>query len=246
MTERNRQRAIQLKLARSEAKRVSRIPTGFPELDRALEGGLPRGLITELSGSPSSGKTTFALSMAAYAQQSGLSAAWIDSEHVFDPAYAARLGVTLERMPVVRANAAEESLEIGRRLVESGAIDLLALDSAAALTPAIELELGIGESGPGLQARVLASGFRRLSVTAAKTQTVVLVLNQIRSGAGPDSVETGAGGPAVKLYAALRIALEPLEMASGARFRILKSRLAAAVREGRLRFEMPRDSSASP
>ena len=245
MTERDRQRAIQLKLARLEAKRVGRIPTGFPVLDQALEGGLPRGLITELAGGPSCGKTTFALSMVADTQQSGLSAAWIDAEHVFDPAYATRLGVSLERLPVARADTAEESLEIARRLVESGAIDLLALDSAAALTPAIELEVGIGESGPGLQARVLASGFRRLAVAAARTETAILVLNQIRSGAGADSAGTSAGGPAVKLHAALRIALEPLEMAFGAHFRILKSRLAAPVREGGLRFERLRDSSAT-
>jgi recombination protein RecA len=237
MTERDRQRAIQSKVARLEEKRVGRISTGFSALDQALEGGLPRGLITELAGGPSSGKTTFALSAVAHAQHDNLSAAWIDAEHVFDPAYAARIGVSLERLPVARADSAEESLEIARRLAESCAVDLLALDSAAALTPAIELEIGIGESGPGLQARVLASGFRRLAVAAARTETAVLVLNQIRSGAGVDSAGTSAGGPAVKLHAALRIALEPMETGLGAHFRILKSRFEAPVREGDLRFE---------
>lgn len=245
MTERDRQRAIQLKLAQLHAKRVNRIPTGFPTLDQALEGGLPRGLITELSGAPSSGKTTFALCMVAQTQQSSLRAAWIDAEHTFDPAYAAQLGVSLERLAVARVDTAEQSLEIARQLAGSGAIDLLALDSAAALTPAIEFEVGIGESGPGLQARVLATGFRRLAVVAAKTETAVLVLNQIRSGAGADSSETSAGGPAVKLHAALRIALEPLETGLGAHFRILKSRPAAPVRGGVLRFERLRDSSAT-
>jgi recombination protein RecA len=245
MTERDRQRAIQIKLARLEAKRVNRVPTGFPTLDEALDGGLPRGFITELAGTPFSGKTTFALSMVANTQQSGMSAAWIDAEHVFDPAYAVRLGVGLERLPVACADTAEELLEIARRLAESGAIDLLALDSAAALTPAIELEIGIGESGPGLQARVLASGFRRLAVAAARTEMAVLVLNQIRSGAGADYAETSAGGPAVKLHAALRISLEPLESGFGAHFRILKNRLATPVREGGLRFERLRDSSAT-
>jgi recombination protein RecA len=171
MTERDRQRAIQLKLARSETKRVCRIPTGFSALDQALDGGLPRGLIAELSGAPSSGKTTFALCLVAHAQQNSLRAAWIDAEHVFDPAYAAQLGVNLERLAVARADTAEQSLEIARQLAGSGAIDLLVLDSAAALTPAIELEIGIGESGPGLQTRVLASGFRRLGVVAARTET---------------------------------------------------------------------------
>ena len=245
MTERDRQRAIQLKLARSESKRVNRISTGFRELDQALDGGFPRGLITELAGDPSSGKTTFALCMVANTQQDSLRAAWIDAEHVFDPAYAAQVGVSLEQLAVARADTAEESLEIARQLAGSGAIDLLTLDSAAALTPAIEFEIGIGESGPGLQARVLASGFRRLAVVAAKTETTVLVLNQIRSGASVDSSETSAGGPAVKLHSALRIALEPLSTGLGAHFRIVKSRLTTPVREGSLRFERLRDSSAT-
>jgi recombination protein RecA len=243
MTERDRQRAIQLRLARSESRRVVRIPTGFPELDGALEGGLPRGRITELSGAPSSGKTTFALSLAAHAQQNGLVAAWIDVEGVFDAAYAARLGVSLESLPVIRPQTAEQALDIARRLAGSGGIDLLALDSAAALTPAIELEIGIGEGGPGLQARVLASGFRRLAVSATRTETAVLVLNQRRSAAGGESAETSAGGPPVKLHAILRIALEPLETPSRAHFRILKSRFAVSSREGELRFESLRAPS---
>src|SRR5215472_7619630 len=111
MTERDRQRAIQLKLARLQAKRVNRISTGFPALDQAIEGGLPRGLVTELAACPSSGKTTFARCMVAHTQQSSLRAAWIDAEHVFDPAYAAQLGVSLERLAVARVDTAEESLE---------------------------------------------------------------------------------------------------------------------------------------
>jgi recombination protein RecA len=245
MNERDRQRAIQLKLARSEAKRVSRIVTGFEALDRALEGGVPRGRITEISGGSGSGKTTFALLVAANLQRNGLSAAWIDVERAFDAAYAMNLGVSLERLPVVQAETAEEALEIARQLAGSGALDLLALDSAAALTPALELEIGAGESGPGLQARVLASGFRRLAFAAAKTETAVIVLNQIRSGAGADAYETTAGGPAVKLHAALRIALEPLKSASGAHFRILRSGLRAASREGEIHFEHKSDPPAS-
>jgi recombination protein RecA len=245
MTERDRQRAIRLRLARSVAKPVERILTGFPALDRALDGGLPKGRITEVFGGPSSGKSTFALSMVGHAQQSGLSAAWIDVERAFDPAYAASLGVSLERLPVARPGTAEEALEIARQLVGSGGIELLVLDSAAALTPAIELEIGIGEGGPGLQARVLATGFRRLVFAAARTETAVLVLNQIRSGSGAESAGTTAGGPPVKLHAILRIALEPLETASRARFRILKSRFAAPIREGELRFEKVHERSES-
>ncbi len=245
MTERDRQHAIRLRLARSEAKRVNRILTGFPELDRVLEGGFPRGRITELSGPPVSRKTTFALHMVAMTQQNGMEAAWIDAEHSFDPAYAARLGVSLERLPVAQADSAEELLDIARQLAASGGIELLVIDSAAALTPAIELEIGIGEAGPGLQARVLASGFRRLAFAAARTETVVLVLNQIRSGAGAEAAETTAGGPAVKLHAELRIALQGLESASRTRFYIRKSRFPMAVREGELRFENLRDASTS-
>lgn len=245
MHERDRQRAIQLRLANSQARRVARILTGFPALDCALEGGLPRGQITEVSGGPSCGKTTFALYVVAQAQQNGLGAAWIDAELAFDPGYAAGVGVALERLPVARADSAEESLEIARQLVASAGIELLVLDSAAALTPAMELRMGIGESGPGLQARVLASGFRRLAQAAAKTETALLVLNQIRSSGGGDSAGTSAGGPAVKLYASLRIALEGLKMGSGARFRILKSRLAAPLREGEFRFESSRHPSAT-
>ncbi len=174
-----------------------------------------------------------------------MAAAWIDAERVFDPAYAARLGVSLERLPVARADTAEESLDIARRLAASGGIELLVLDSAAALTPAIELEIGIGESGPGLQGRVLASGFRRLAFAAARTETAVLVLNQIRSGSGAEAFETTAGGPGVKLHAALRIALEPLEMASRTHFRILKSSFAVPLRKGELCFRNLRDPSVS-
>jgi recombination protein RecA len=246
MTESERQRAIRLRLARTEPQRVIRISTGFPSLDHALEGGLPRGHITELSGGPSSGKSTFALMMVAHAQQEGLAAAWIDVERGFDPAYASHLGVSLERLPVARPETAEEALEIARQLTGSRGIELLVLDSAAALTPAIELEMGMGGAGPGLQARVLASGFRRLALSASRTETAILVLNQIRSGGGGESQETSAGGPAVKLHSILRIALEPLETASRIRFRILKSRLAAPVREGELLFETLHGPSVSP
>ncbi len=245
MTEGDRRRAIQLKLARSEAKRVARILTGFPTLDAALEGGLPRGSLTEIAGGPASGKSTLALSIVARAQQDGLSAAWIDAERVFDPAYAARTGVSLERLPVARPDTAEESLEIARRLAASGGIELLVLDSVAALTPALELEIGLGEGGPGLQARVLASGFRRLALAAARTETAVLVLNQIRSSGGESAAESSAGGPPVKLYAAVRIVLDVSESPARVRFRILRSKLSAGARTGELRFESLPESSGT-
>ncbi len=246
MNEGERRRAIRVKLARSEGRLASFVPTGFDALDRALAGGLPRGRITELFGGPSVGKTTVALAILAHAQIDGLSAAWIDVEHAFDPAYAVRQGVVLERLPVARPDTAEQSLEIARQLTASGVIDLLTLDSAAALTPALELEIGFTDGSAGLQSRILASGFRRLAFAAARTETAVLVLNQLRSRAGASEEETTAGGPGLKLHAAVRISLEPAGDNAGARFRVLKGKMAAAFGEGELRFDRGVERSESP
>jgi len=237
MTEREREHAIQVKLARLESRLPAFIPTGFEALDRALAGGLPRGRITELFGGSSTGKTTLALQAIAYAQRNGLSAAWIDAERSFDPAYALHRGVNLERLPVARPDTAEESLEIARQLAASGGIDLLALDSAAALTPALELEIGLGDGSVGLQSRILASGFRRLGFAATRTETAILVLNQVRSRSGASDAETTAGGPALKLQAAVRISLERAPGRASSHFRVLKSNMAEAFREGELRLD---------
>lgn len=246
MTEGERQRAIRVKLARSEGRLTAFVPTGFGALDRALAGGLPRGRITEIFGGPSSGKTTLALDIVAHAQADGLSAAWIDVERAFDPAYAVRRGVILERLPVARPDTAEESLEIARQLAGSCGIDLLALDSAAALAPALELEIGLGDASLGLQSRILASGFRRLAFAAARTETAILVLNQVRSRGSPSEAETTAGGPGLKLHAAVRISLEPAGGAANARFRVLKSRMAAAFSGGELRLDPGDGYSKTP
>ena len=217
------------------------VATGFPPLDAALGiGGLPRGHITELFGSSASGKTTLALQAAAHAQQAGLSAAWIDAEHGFDPAYAAALGVATDRLPVVQPDSAEEALEIARQLTVSDAVDLLIVDSAAALVPSLELRIGLGDGGPGLQGRTIASGLRKLARAVTRTETAVLFLNQMRSSGDPadPEAETTAGGPSLKMYAALRIALIP---AAGnlVRFRVLKNKAGAAYEEGQLRLKSP-------
>jgi recombination protein RecA len=246
MTERERQHAIQVKLARLESRPPAFVPTGFAALDRALAGGLPRGCITELFGGPSGGKTTLTLCIVACAQRNGLSAAWIDAERSFDPAYAVRRGVNLERLPVARPDTAEESLEIARQLAASGGIDLLALDSAAALTPALELTVGFSDSLVGLQGRILASGFRRLAFAAARTETAILVLNQVRSGAGAFDAESTAGGPGLKLQAAVRISLEHSGGAASAHFRVLKSKMAEAFLEGELRLDEGTACSRTP
>jgi recombination protein RecA len=239
MKEEDRQHAIRLRLARMESRPVGpAIATGFALLDSALGGGgLPRGRIVELFGPSASGKTTLALQVIARLQRSGSMAGWIDAEHTFDPAYAARLGVAIERLPLAQPDSAEQALEIARQLALSGAVDLLVVDSAAALVPRLELETGIGVSGPGLHGRVLASGLRGLSVTAAKTGTSLVFLNQIRSRmeSSGGEAETSAGGAPLKLHAAVRIALGP-GAGKRVRFLVLKNKAAAAFGEGELEW----------
>jgi len=232
MTEEQRQRAIRLRLARSEQRSRGALPTGFAALDSALDGGLPRSAIVELFGPSSSGKTTLALQMVARAQQNRATAAWIDAENVFDAPYAASLGVRVPEMPLARPESAEQALEIACKLANSAAVDLLIVDSAAALVPQLELQSAIGDSGEGLHSRVLASGLRRLAHIVASSGTVALFLNQTRSRGNEE--EGSAGGPPLKLFASVRLALDS-QTGEYVGFRILKNKAAAAFREGRLR-----------
>jgi len=237
MSEEHRQRVIRQKVSRLETapRRPPAGPlrTGFPQLDEALGlGGLPRGRILELFGPSGSGKTTLALQIAAQVQQDGGTAAWIDAEHAFDPAYAAGLGVALERLPLAQPESAEQALGIARELAASGAVDLVVVDSAAALVPRMELEMGLGNSGPGLQSRVLGSELRKLLRVVERSLAAVLFLNQVRSR--PDESDSTAGGPSLKLCAAIRIALEPAPDSQIA-FRILKNKVAEAFSKGVLR-----------
>ena len=200
----------------------------------------------ELFG-PSCGKTTLALQVAAHLQKQGSSVAWIDADHAFDPLYAVKLGVEIERLPVVEPESAEEALEIARRLALSGAVDLLVIDSAAALVPSLELETGVGASGPGLHSRVLASGLRRLAMAVTKAGASVLFLNQTRGRPEPSGgeAETSAGGPPLKLYAAVRIALGPAGERR-VRFRVLKNKVAAPFVEGDLKRKQGLGFAESP
>jgi recombination protein RecA len=232
MTEEQRQRAIRLRLARSEERRRGALPTGFAALDQALDGGLPRSTIVEIFGPSSSGKTTLALQIVARAQRDHATASWIDAEHAFDAPYAASLGVALDAMPLVQPDSAEQALEIACQLAGSSAVDLLIVDSAAALVPQLELESAIGDSGEGLHTRVLAAGLRKLARTVAASGAVALFLNQTRSRGGDE--ESSAGGPPLKLYAGVRMALDA-QTGGEVGFRVLKNKLAAAFREGRLR-----------
>jgi recombination protein RecA len=246
MRELERRHAIELKLSRMESapRRAAAISTGFARLNAALDtGGFPRGSILEVFG-PSCGKTTLLLQTIARLQASGGSAGWIDADHTFDPQYAAALGVDLGRLPLAQPDSAEQALEMARRLAASGALDLLVLDSAAALTPQLEREAAIGESGAGLHSRVLASGLRKLAMAAMRAGVSVVFLNQIRSRVEPAG-ETSAGGPPLKLYAAVRIRVAPgpgLRL----RFRVLKNRAAGAFREGELEYRPGRGFVEAP
>ena len=211
------------------------LPTGFAVLDRALGiGGLPRGHITELFGPANCGKTALALQMIAHGQSTGRAAAWIDAERALDPEFAALLGVDLARLPVAEPASAEDALEMTRRLAASHAVDLVVVDSAAALVPQIELETAVGAAAASMQGRVLGSELRRLAAVLRRTGTAILFLNQTRTRAegSPGELETSAGGPSLKLYAAVRISLA----ATGwtVRFRVLKNELAAPFVIGEL------------
>jgi recombination protein RecA len=241
VTEQDRHRAIHGKIAgmggTCERRSSTPISTSWPELDAALGiGGLPRGSIVEIFGPSGSGKTTVALRIVAFLQNLGGAAGWIDAEHAFDPRYAAGVGVAIDRLPLVRPASAEQAFEIARRLLASSALDLLVIDSAAALVPELELRAALGAGGAGLQSRVLASGLRSLAHAVAKSDTSVLFLNQTRSRPGIGcSAETTAGGPSLKLHAEVRIALEPAGP-DRFRFRVLKNKSADAFRQGELRL----------
>jgi len=251
MTEQDRQRTIRHKLAQmvDAPARPARgsIATPWPQLNEALGiGGLPRGRIVELFGPSGSGKTTAALLLVAGLQRDGGTAGWLDAEHAFDAGYADRLGVALDRLPVGRPESAEQAFEMARQLAASGAMDLLVVDSAAALVPELELTTALGAGAAGLHSRVLATGLQKLVHAVAKSDAVVLFLNQTRSRPGTwDEAETSAGGASLKLHASLRIALEP---ASGGRirFRILKNKPAEAFRQGELRLDGAGETAKRP
>jgi recombination protein RecA len=250
MKEADRQRAILLKLARmsdTPARSAAAIPTGFTALDEALgAGGLPRGCMVEIFGPAGCGKTTLAIQITSHLQKDGLTVAWIDADHTFDPAWAARLGADTERIPLAQPDSAEQALEITRTLSESGAVDLVVVDSAAALVPRLEIALEVG-SAPGLHSRVMASGLRKLSHALLRSCASVLFLNQARTRmepAGGGGV-TSAGSPPLKLYAAVRVMLTPL---GGGRLglRVLKNKMAVGVAGRELAWQQGSGFAESP
>ncbi|PIP38228.1 MAG: recombinase RecA [Desulfobacterales bacterium CG23_combo_of_CG06-09_8_20_14_all_51_8] len=197
-----------MKLGGSAIVQVPVIPTGSLALDKALGvGGIPRGRVTEIYGPESSGKTTLALQVVAEAQKQGGIAAFIDAEHALDTAYAKKLGVNCDEMLVSQPDTGEQALEISEMLVRSGAIDVLVIDSVAALVPRAEIEGEMGDSHMGLQARLMSQALRKLTGAISKTMTSVIFINQIRMKIGVmfGNPETTTGGNALKFYASVRI-----------------------------------------
>ncbi len=184
------------------------IPSGSLALDVALGvGGYPRGRIIEIYGPESSGKTTLTLHAIAEAQKAGLSCAFVDAEHAFDPSYAKNLGINLDEMIISQPDNGEAALEIADTLVRSGAVDLIIIDSVAALVPQVELEGGMADNQMGLQARLMSKALRKLTSTVSKTNSTVIFINQIRMKIGVmfGSPETTTGGNALKFYASVRL-----------------------------------------
>ena len=197
-----------MKLGQREALEIESISTGSLGLDIALGiGGLPKGRIVEIYGPESSGKTTLALHVVAEAQKKGGICAFVDAEHALDPVYARKLGVDLENLLISQPDTGEQALEIADTLVRSGAIDVLVIDSVAALVPRAELEGEMGDSLPGLQARLMSQALRKLTGSISKSNTLVIFINQIRMKIGVmfGSPETTTGGNALKFYASVRL-----------------------------------------
>jgi recombination protein RecA len=197
-----------MKLGQREAIEIESISTGSLGLDIALGiGGLPKGRIVEIYGPESSGKTTLALHVVAEAQKKGGACAFVDAEHALDPAYAKKLGVDIQNLLISQPDAGEQALEIADTLVRSGAIDVLVIDSVAALVPRAELEGEMGDSLPGLQARLMSQALRKLTASISKSNTLVIFINQIRMKIGVmfGSPETTTGGNALKFYASVRL-----------------------------------------
>jgi len=191
-----------------KAQEVETVSTGSLGLDIALGvGGLPRGRVVEIFGPESSGKTTLTLHVIAEAQKKGGVCAFVDAEHALDPVYARKLGVNLEDLLISQPDTGEQALEITDTLVRSGAIDVLVIDSVAALTPRAEIEGEMGDSQPGLQARLMSQALRKLTASISRSNTMVIFINQIRMKIGVmyGSPETTTGGNALKFYASVRL-----------------------------------------
>ncbi len=203
-----------MKLGQETHKKVESIPTGSLSLDMAIGiGGIPRGRVIEIFGPEASGKTTLSLSIISEAQKKGGVAAFIDAEHAFDSTYAKKLGVNLDDLLISQPDSGEQALEICETLVKSGAVDVVVIDSVAALVPRAEIEGEMGESHMGLQARLMSQALRKLTSSISKSKTSVIFINQIREKIGVmfGNPETTPGGRALKFYASVRLDIRRIE-----------------------------------
>ena len=231
-----------MKLGEFQAMNVEAIPTGALSLDIALGiGGIPRGRIIEVYGPESSGKTTLALHMIAEAQKMGGEAAFIDAEHALDPVYAKHLGVDIDNLIVSQPDTGEQALEIAEALVRSGALDVIVIDSVAALVPKAEIDGDMGDSHIGLQARLMSQALRKLAGAINKSKCVIVFINQLREKVGVmfGNPETTAGGRALKYYASVRLDIRKVEnikqdgevVGNRARVKVVKNKVAPPFRE---------------
>lgn len=231
-----------MKLGEYKAMEIEAIPTGALGLDIALGiGGVPRGRIIEVYGPESSGKTTLALHVVSEAQKMGGEAAFIDAEHALDPVYAKKIGVDIDNLIVSQPDTGEQALEITEALVRSGALDVIVVDSVAALVPKAEIDGDMGDSHMGLQARLMSQALRKLAGAVNKTKTVIIFINQLREKIGVmfGSPETTTGGRALKFYASVRMDIRKVEnikqdgevIGNRARVKVVKNKVAPPFRE---------------
>ncbi|MBQ8002473.1 MAG: recombinase RecA [Clostridia bacterium] len=231
-----------MKLGSNAHLNIDAIPTGSLTLDMALGiGGVPKGRIIEIYGPESSGKTTLALHIVAEAQKRGGEAAFIDAEHALDPTYAKNIGVDVDSLIVAQPDTGEQALEIAEALVRSGALDVIVVDSVAALVPKAEIDGEMGDSHVGLQARLMSQAMRKLAGVLAKTNTVCIFINQLREKVGVmyGNPETTSGGRALKFYASVRMDVRRIEtLKNGSEFvgnrtrvKIVKNKVAPPFKE---------------
>ena len=231
-----------MKLGEFKTMEVEAIPTGALSLDIALGiGGVPRGRIIEVFGPESSGKTTLALHVIAEAQKMGGEAAFIDAEHALDPVYAKKLGVDIDNLIVSQPDTGEQALEITEALVRSGALDVIVVDSVAALVPKAEIDGDMGDSHMGLQARLMSQALRKLAGAINKSKTVIIFINQLREKIGVmfGNPETTTGGRALKFYASVRLDIRKIEnikqdgevKGNRVRVKVIKNKVAPPFRE---------------
>ena len=232
-----------MKLGESQARmNIEAVPTGSLSLDIALGlGGIPKGRIIEIYGPESSGKTTVALHMIAEVQKRGGIAGFVDAEHALDPVYARNIGVDIDNLYISQPDSGEQALEIAETMVRSGAVDIIVVDSVAALTPQAEIDGDMGDSHMGLQARLMSQALRKLTATVSKTKCIVIFINQLREKIGVmfGNPETTTGGRALKFYASVRMDVRRTETlkASGevignrTRIKIVKNKVAPPFKE---------------